>query len=282
VLLGVVGLAAVVEAAPRKAPSGRVRRGPVPAAKVEAQKPRVPLSREDLAAARRSLLGEDMAAAQAAAKKLGESGAPNASEPLAELLALGANPALAQDALAALEALKDPRAIQIVTLYAGNRNVPVRLAALKALAALRDDRVPGTLIERLGDSAPEVRKLAAEALAERKERRAVDRLFKLVARNDMGAAGPLGALMSSDDVPRLAELRGRVDDGVVATALGELVKRPDVADRLRLEVVRTLGQIPGTASTAALIEYLGSVPENDARPSREEAQKLVDQRGGGK
>jgi HEAT repeat protein len=241
-----------------------------------------PLSAADLETARAALRGSDMAAAQAAIKKLAESRASNAAEPLVEMLAVGTSPALAQDALVAMAALEDPRAIQILTLYSGNRNIPVRLAALRALAALPDDRVAGTLIERLGDSASEVRKVAAEALAARKDKRAGERLFKLVARNDVGAAAPLGILMAPDEAPKLAELRGRIDDPVLATALGELVKRPEVADRLRLEIVRTLGQIPGAASTAALVEYLASIPENDPRPSREEAQKLVDQRGGGK
>jgi HEAT repeat protein len=232
-----------------------------------------------MAELRQKLFGEDLAAASAAAKRLGESGAPNAGEPLAELLSVGTGPAVAIDALTALALLKDARSIQVLTLYAGNRNVPVRRAAVMALAALPDERVVGTLLERLGDSAADVRAAAAEALAARQDARAAPRLYKLVAKNDPGAAAPLGAVIPPDEVPRLAELRGRVDDAVLAPALGEFLKRPDVADRLRVDVVRTLARIPGAAGTAALAEYLTSIPPGDTRASKDEAQRAVDTRG---
>ncbi len=242
-------------------------------------KPPKPLPSAELADLRAKLLGEDVTTAVTAAQRLGDSGAREAADPLAELLAVGALPNLAVEALQGLEKLRDRKAIQVLTLYSGNRNVPVRKAALRALAALDDPRVAGVLIERLGDSAAEIRTVAAETLADRKEGRAAPRLFKLVAKNDAGAAGPLGTLIKSDDVPRLAELRGRIDDAVLATALGEFLKRPEVADRLRVDVINTLARMPGPAATTALVEYLTSIPEKDNRASRGEAQKLVDARG---
>jgi hypothetical protein len=242
-------------------------------------KPPRPLPSAELADLRAKLLGEDVKSAVAAAQRLGDSGAREAAEPLSELLATGALPDLAVEALAGLEKLRDPKSIQVLTLYTGNRNVPVRKAALKALAALGDPRVSGVLIDRLGDSATEVRTVAAESLAERKDSRAAPRLFKLVAKNDAGAAGPLGMLIRPDHVPQLAELRGRIDDTVLATAMGEFLKRPEVADRLRVDVIHTLARMPGPAATTALVEYLTSIPEKDDRASRGEAQKLVDSRG---
>jgi HEAT repeat protein len=251
-----------------------------PAERGEAKpKPPKPLPSAELADLRAKLLGEDVGAAVSAAQRLGDSGSKQAAEPLAELLAIGTLPNVAVEALGGLEKLREPKTLQVLTLYTGNRNVPVRKAALKALAALGDARVSGVLIERLGDSAPEVRTVAAEELAERKDARAATRLFKLVAKNDAGAAGPLGQLIKADNVPQLAELRGRVDDAVLATALGEFLKRPEVADRLRIDVIRTLARMPGAAATTALVEYVASIPEKDNRPSRGEAQKLVDSRG---
>lgn len=245
-----------------------------------AAKPAPPrsLPADELAKLVSDLTGADDLKALAAAKKLGDSGAPNAADPLTDVLAVGATPPLAAEAIAALRKLHDPRTVQILTLYSGNRNVPVRLAAVRALGEINDARVVGTLIERLGDGAPDVRAAAADALATRKEKRAADRLFKLVARGDMGAAGPLGTLISPDEIPRLAELSGRVEGNVLATAFGEFVKRPDVADRLRLDVVRTVARIPGAAATAALVEYLQSIPESDTRASKDETQKLLDAR----
>jgi HEAT repeat protein len=244
------------------------------------RKPAAPLPAAALAELRTQLAGADENAALAAARKLGESGARNAAEPLTEVLAMGTTPTVAVEALAALGKLRAPKAIQVLTLYAGNRNEPVRKAAVDALGLLPDQRVSGVLMERLGDSASEVRAAAATALAARREDRAAPRLFKLVAKNDPGAAAPLGTLIAANDVPRLAELRGRIDDAVLASALGEFLKRPDVADRLRIDVVRTLARIPGAAATTALVEYLASIPEKDGRASKEETQKTVDARGG--
>jgi HEAT repeat protein len=267
-------LAGPVHGAKAKAPAA----GNPAAAAPAKPKPPKPLTAAEVAALRTKLLGDDLASATEAARKLGDSAARNAAPPLTELLAVGTVPALAVEVLAALEKIRDPKAVQVLTLYAGNRNAPVRKGAVKALAALPDGRVNGVLMERLGDSAPEVRAAAAEALAARKETRAAPRLFKLVAKNDAGAAAPLGTLIAADDVPRLAELRGRIDDGVLATALGEFLKR-NVADRLRVDVVRTLARIPGPAATTALVEYLTTVPDKDTRPSKDEAQKVVDLRG---
>ena len=249
-----------------------------PSATAAKPKPK-PIPSAELADLRAKLLGDDVGLAVAAAQRLGDSGSREAAGPLAELLAIGALPSLAVEALAGLEKLRDPKSIQVLTLYTGNRNLPVRKAAVKALGALSDPRVAGVLIDRLGDSAPEVRAVAAETLAARKEDRAAPRLFKLVAKNDAGAAAPLGILIKSDNVPQLAELRGRIDDTVLADALGEFLKRPEVADQLRVDVIHTLARMPGPAATTALVEYLTSIPEKDNRPSRSEAQKLVDSRG---
>lgn len=237
-----------------------------------------PLSAARLGELRALLHEEEESRVMDAVKALADSGAPNAGDPLIELLAAGTTPWVAAAALDALGKAKDARAIQVLTLYAGNRNAKVRTAAVKALGSLPDGRVVGTLLERLGDQEADVRAAAAEALAARKERTAVDRLFKLIARNDAGAAGPLGTLAPPDLVPQIAELKGRVDDPVLAAAFGELLKRPDVPDRLRLDVVRTLGRIPGAAATTALVEYLATVPEAENRPSKDEAQRLVDAR----
>ena len=89
----------------------------------------------------------------------------------------------------------------------------------------------------------------------------------------------LGQLISPNDVPKLAELRGSIDDAVLATALGEFLKRPNVADRLRVDVIRTLSRVPGAVATTALVEYLTTIPEKDTRASKDEAQKAVDARG---
>jgi HEAT repeat protein len=242
----------------------------------------LPAARLD--AARAALQAEDDAAAIAAAESLGGSGAANAAEPLAELLAAGAAPARTEatlDALAKLGAagaLTAPRAYEVLDLYTGHHAPEIRQRAVKALGTIKDPRVVPTLLARLGDDAPGVRAAAGEALAARRERSATARLFALVKRGDAGAASPLAALATPDLIPQIAELAGTVDDGVVATTLGDYAQRGDVPDRQRLDVVRTIAKLAGVDATTALVEYVASVPAKDDRPSKREAQKLLDER----
>lgn len=247
-----------------------------PAPEVKKAAPVVP--KEKLEKVREILLGDDDAAAIDAAKALGQSGAANAIEPLVELLAVGASPARSEAALAALAVLAVPSTIDVLEVYAGNRTPDVRRQAIKALGAIKDERAVAPLLTALGDGAPDVRAAAADALAARKETKAGPRLLALVKRNDVGAAPALGQLATPDLVPQLAELQGSVDDNVVATALGEYIKREDVADGLRVDVIHTLGRLSGAAATTSLIEYLATIPAKDQRPSKKEAQKVVDEK----
>jgi HEAT repeat protein len=235
---------------------------------------------------RLALLAADDGAAVEAAGTLGASGAAAAAEPLVESLAAGATAARLQAALDALAKLGEAHAlradqttIDALTLYAGHRAPDVRRRALKVLGTLNDPRVIPVLVERLGDAAPDVRASAAAALAERHEAKAAPRMFALVARGDAGVAAPLAQLATPDMVPRIAELTGTIDDGIVADALGEYAKRGDVPDKLRVDVLRTIGRLSGAVATAALVDYVASVPAKEDRPSKKEAQKLIEARG---
>ncbi len=241
--------------------------------------PSVP--KEKLDKVREILLDEDDAAAIDAAKALGQSGAANAVEPLLETLSVGGSPERTEAALAALGQLAVPSTLDVLELYAGNRTPEIRRAAIKAIGAIKGERSLGPLLTALGDAAPDVRAVAADALAARKAEGAVagPRLLALVKRNDLGAAPALGQLAAPDLVPQLAELQGAVDDNVVATALGEILKRDDVRDGLRVDVIHTMARLSGEASTAALVEYLATIPAKDDRPSKKEAQKVVDEKG---
>jgi HEAT repeat protein len=251
-------------------------------APVEAKKVAPVLPAEKLDKVRAILFGDDENAAADAAKALGQSGASNAIEPLVELLSVGAAPARAQVALEALGTLGDPAAIDVLEVYAGNHSPDVRRRAVKALGIIKDDKARAPLLVALGDAAPDVRAAAADALAARKETKAAPRLLALVKRNDAGAAPALGLLATPDLVPQLAELQGAVDDNVVAAALGEYIKRDDVRDEQRVDIVRTIGRLSGAAATTALVEYLASVPAKEDRASKREAQKLVDEKGSAK
>ncbi len=236
------------------------------------------LGAEALDKLRDSLAGTDQPAVVAAAKALGESPASNAALPLVEMLAAGARPPGVIAAIDALRKLRDPISVDVLMLYAGNRNPDTRRHAVTALGAFADARVVPTLIERLGDGAPDVRGAAAEALANRAERTSAPRLLALLKRNDAGAAAPLGATAPVSMLPEIAELQGRIDDANLATVLGEFLKRQDMPEPVRIDIVKTLARVPGAASTTALIEYVGTLQSADGRASKLAAQKLVDER----
>jgi HEAT repeat protein len=203
---------------------------------------------------------------------------PAVLEQLVELLAAGTTPARATAALGALAQLADPRSVEAVALYAAHRRPEVRLEAVKALGAILDPRAITPLLDRLGDQSPEVRAAAAQALAARAEPRALPRLMALVKRNDVGAAVALGRLANPDTISQLRERQGAVAEAVVVTVLGAYLKRADVGDGARIDVLRAIGGMHGAEATAALREYLASIPPREDRASKREAQKLLDVR----
>jgi HEAT repeat protein len=207
---------------------------------------------------------------------------PAVIEQLTELLAAGTTPGRTLAALGAIAQLGDPRCLEAVALYAGHRRPEVRLEAVKALAAINDPRTVPVLLLRLGDEAPEVRAAAGQALAARGESRAVPRLTGLVKRNDPAAAAPLGRLATPETIAELRERQGAIADPVLATVLGAYIKRADVGDGARIDLLRALGDLSSAEATAALRGYLASIPPRDNRASKREAQRLIDAREGDK
>jgi HEAT repeat protein len=239
-----------------------------------------PMSGAEVQLAMAALVGQDEAGAADAAAKLAAAGPGHggATDALMEALAVGTSPQLAVIFIKALGRLRHPKSLQILALYANNRHAEVRVAACHALVDMPEDAAAGVLTDRLGDQDGGVRAVAAAGLATRKDARAAERLWKLVQKSDAGAAAPFGQLGPLDYAPKVAELRGTIDDSVLAATLGEFLKRPDANDRLRVDLVRTLGRVPGAEATTALVEYVSTVPDGDARPSKEEAEALIEQR----
>ena len=233
----------------------------------------------DNAAATKELRSNDEARAIEAAAALGKSNDPKALEALVGALDEGTTPKVAVAECAALGAKKDARALPVLTQYARHRAAEVRKAALAALALIADKRATEALKSALGDSDAEVRAAAAKGIADRREKGAEERLIKLMEHRDASAASALAAIATPQLAHRLSEMLGAVPDPILCTALGEMLKRADFGpEPIRVEVVRTLSKVPGVDSTAVLIEYVASTERDKNRPSRLEAQKIVDER----
>jgi hypothetical protein len=221
----------------------------------------------------------DDARADEAAKKLAASKDPKAAEAILELLSLGASPRHAAVLLGALSGRRDPKSVEVLTLFAHNRNTELRKRALNLLGGTPDPKVVPVLIDGLSDGVAEVRAEAAAQLGKRKEKSAEPKLMQLLERQDSSAAAALAAIATPELAHKLAEKIGPIPDALLCDTFGEILKRPDFGpDTVRVEIVKTLAKIPTSDSTLALTEYLQATQKDPKRPSRVEAEAIVNQR----
>lgn len=213
-----------------------------------------------------------------AAQKLAALNTPRALEVLLDELALGLAPKSAAPLLSAVAAKKSAQAFDVLSLYARDRNPELRRISVEGLGEIAGPRVVPVLIAALSDPVTEVRAAAAQALGKRREKSAEPQLLKLLAHKDSAAPEALGQIGGPETARGLSEMVGNVPDRLVVQTLGELLKRKDFGpDPLRLEVVKTLGKIPGSDALDVLSDYVKASPKDKA-PSRVEAGKIVEQR----
>ncbi len=238
----------------------------------------------DLALHVAALASVDVEAAAKAAEALGTSDQPIAHDALLDALAVGMPKTVAVPAIAALARHPAPSDVPALARYAGHHDQGVRGAALAALAVYPDPIARAAVIGGLHDPALAVRAAAAAAAGRGRIRDAVEPLFKLMARGEESAALGLAAMADADLAAKLADQLGKVPDATLAVALGAILKRSDFGpDPARVEIVRAIAKIQDPAALGALIDYLDSTPKTPPRPSRQEAQTVVEARlGGGK
>jgi HEAT repeat protein len=238
-----------------------------------------PAGSESLASLKSKAQADDDQTGEEAAQKLAQSTDPKAVDAILDSLVVGASPRVQAALLAGLSGKKDARAVEALKHYAKNRNVELRKKALTALADLPDARATAPLVGGLADSVAEVRGAAAAALGKRKERSAEAKLIKLLQRKDAAATTALAAIASPELAHRISEMLGQIPDALFCETLGAMLKRTDFGpEPIRLEVVKALAKVPGIDSTSALVEYVAATEKDKQRPSRLEAQKIVDQR----
>jgi HEAT repeat protein len=228
------------------------------------------------------LRSPNVAKAEAAAEALGTSKSPKAVTALLDALAMGLHPRVAAVALEALAKHGKSEAYETVSYYMHHRSARVRSAAVKAMGSLNDKRAKKLVLNALSDSHKSVRAAAASILAASKNKRAIEPLVELIKKGDEASAMALAALANADLARSLGELIGTAPDGLLARCLGGILMRPDFKpEDARVEVVKTLGKIPGNDSLEQLTNYIGAIPETPPRDSRSEAENIVEARLGG-
>jgi hypothetical protein len=110
-------------------------------------------------------------------------------------------------------------------------------------------------------------------------RDAVDSMIALLAKGEEASARALASMADTELARKLADQLGKVPEASLALTLGLILKRPDFGpDPERVEIVRAIAKIADPAAVAALTDYLDATPKNPPRPSRQEAQGVVEAR----
>jgi HEAT repeat protein len=236
----------------------------------------------DVSAEVAALAGADLEAAARAADTLGASAEPAAHDALLDALALGLPPAVTKHAFDALVKHPAPPDVAALRRYATHRSPTVRSAAIGALAMYPDPNARLAVIAGLSDPVATVRAAAAAAAGKGRIRSAVDPLLNLLAKGEEPSARALAAMADTELARKLGDQLGKVPEASLALALGLILKRPDFGpDTERVEIVRAIAKISDSSAVAVLTDYLDATPKNPPRPSRAEAQGVVDARLGG-
>src|SRR5438105_2080262 len=104
-----------------------------------------------------------------AAQKLGALPGPRAMDVMLDELAIGAPPRVAGAMLEALIPRKDPRGVEVLSLYAQNRNPDLRRHAVQALGDIPDARDIPLRITALSDGTSDGPAATAQAMGKRRE-----------------------------------------------------------------------------------------------------------------
>ncbi|HTL35724.1 MAG TPA: HEAT repeat domain-containing protein [Kofleriaceae bacterium] len=259
--------------APAKAP------GKAPAKKKDPKGPKVDLS--PLVA---DLSGANQETAVKAAEQLGASMEPAAHEALLDALAFGMQPAVAIASIKALAMHPAPPDVNALVRYATHHNPSVRSASYGALALYPDPVAQKAIVRGLHDELGPVRAAAAAAAAKGRVRIAVEPMLELLGRGEQSASAALASMADLDLARKIGDQLGKMPDAILAQTLGAILKRSDFGpDEARVDIVRAIGKIQGPEAITALTDYVDATPKNPPRPSRAEAQKMVEARlGGGK
>jgi HEAT repeat protein len=237
----------------------------------------------DVAALVAVLNGADSDAAANAMTQLGAMDSPSAHDAILDGLAFGPNPSVVIAALPALMMHPSPADTAVLIRYARYRGVKVRVAAINALAGYPDPQAKQALVRGLRDSQPTVRAAAAAAIGKARVRDAVPALEILLERGDLAAASALGQMADVEMARTISDKLGQVPDDALATCLGAMLKRDDFGpDTARVQVVTAIGKISSNDAITVLTDYIESTPKNPPRPSRKEAEAIVEARLGGK
>jgi hypothetical protein len=192
-----------------------------------------------------ALASGDAARAGAALDALGARSDRAAVVALRAFLVVGQADAWADRAIAALGNTRSPDARALLTELTQHRRPAARLLAYRGLAQVPGSASDEALAQGLRDSDPGVRGLCATQLGERNARSKADLLLRALERGVPEAAPAIGKLGDAEMVARYGALLQRLPIDVMLGGYGEFLRRADLTEATKLEIVARLGEVAG-------------------------------------
>jgi hypothetical protein len=197
-----------------------------------------PKNKAAIESAKAMMASSDRAQVEAGIQSLGLLGSADAVEPLATRIRQGLPPQLLETAIVTLMALGQPSAGPVLYELTAHRRADVRLRAVEAIAATNPPGGERGLLSALSDADPRVRSAAAVGLGDiGAGQGAIEKLFLALDRGNMEASGTIGKIIAPGDVARLTGYLGKVPFRNLGPALAQVLKRKDVAEPAKLEVI---------------------------------------------
>jgi HEAT repeat protein len=203
---------------------------------------------------------------EAGIQSLGLLGTAEAVEPIAERIRQGLPSDLLETAIVTLMALGQPNAGPVLYELTAHRRADVRLRAVEAIAAARPSGAERALLAALSDSDTRVRSAAAVGLGELGASSAIEKLFLALDRGNMEASGAIGKVVAPGEAQRLTDYLGQVPLRNLGPALSEVLRRKDVAERAKLDIIARLEEV-GTKEVKGYIGDLIAAGGDSLTPS---------------
>ena len=185
---------------------------------------------------------------------------PSVVPHLARVLRSGRSDEVTNRALTALRGLAHPSAIDVLVEFTHHRRAGARRLAYQALAAIQDRRVPALLEQGLRDSDRNVRATCARALGEIGANQSVGTLFLAFDRGVVEAAIAIGKLGNRQHLTTFNEHLGNMPLSVMLSGYTEFVRRSDLADDVKIDIIGRLGEVSGPMVRVFLQRYLDTLP----------------------
>jgi HEAT repeat protein len=200
---------------------------------------------------------------------------PSVVPHLATLLRSGRSDEVTDRAITALGGLAHPTGIPVLVELTHHRRARARRLAFEALARISDPRVPALLEQGLRDSDRLVRASSARALGEIGARGSVEILFVAFDRGVVEAAFAIGKLGDRASITRYNEHLGRMPLSVMLSGYHEYLRRTDIPDEVKVEIVGRLGDVSGPLVRAFLQRYLDTFPQSGRAAERNRVRTVV-------